>query len=170
MSPQGANSQPPTEYVQRFGYRKYTGGTDPRWMRIARLAWFEVTSTWRKSSFGKIVIVVIFVINFFTIFALAAIIRVFSGERDPVENTALLRMEISNLVSYYLSISSEGLRPAGLIRFTIMMNIGFLLIPLLGIAGSGLFADDKQGHLIEIYLAKLRRIEYAAGKVGAAVL
>ncbi|OLS26706.1 MAG: hypothetical protein HeimC3_08080 [Candidatus Heimdallarchaeota archaeon LC_3] len=159
-----------TEYVEKFGYRKYTGRTNSRLKRVFNLAWFEMSSTWRKSTFGKVLLIIILIINFFSLLALVTI-SPFLAESSELEKLEYVRRELSNIISYYLSIGNQSFKPEGLgFGFTISINIGFLLIPLLGIAGSGMFADDKQGHLVEIYLSKLRRSEYAMGKIGAIFL
>ncbi|OLS22018.1 MAG: hypothetical protein HeimC3_32830 [Candidatus Heimdallarchaeota archaeon LC_3] len=159
-----------TEYVEKFGYRKYSGKTNPRWKRVINLAWFEMTSTWRKSTFGKALLIIILVVNFIGIFSLGTANFSLPKGLNEVEKIERVRKELSNLISYYLSITSQSLRPEGLPDPYGIMNLGFLLVPLLGIVGSGMFADDKQGHLIEIYLSKLRRSEYAIGKIGAVFL
>jgi hypothetical protein len=159
-----------TEYVEKFGYRKYTGKTQSRIRRVINLAWFEMTSTWRKSTFGKVLLIIILVLHFFTFFALI-MISPFLAEASELGKLEYVRRDLSNIISYYLSIGNASFKPEGLgSDFNLSINIGFLLIPLLGIAGSGMFADDKQGHLVEIYLSKLRRTEYATGKVGAVFL
>ena len=45
--------------------------------------------------------------------------------------------------------------------------LGIFVISLFAIAGSGMFADDKQGKVIEIYLSRLQKREYVLGKIGA---
>ena len=55
--------------------------------------------------------------------------------------------------------------PSDRVIVSFPFNIGFLIIALLAIAGSGFFADDKQGKVLEIYLSRMRREDYALGKV-----
>lgn len=159
------------EFVEKFGYRPYTGNKTTRVSRITGLALFEMTSTWRKSTFGKVLLVIILIVNFISIMAVST--SSFGLYQFVTEDQKIvdIHKQLSTLASYYMGISSESFRPIGtIIPFLIMLNIGFLLVPLLGIAGSGMFADDKQGHLVEIYLSKLRRTEYVAGKIGAVLL
>ena len=49
-------------------------------------------------------------------------------------------------------------------------GFGWFVVALIGIAGSGFFADDKQGNVIEIYLSRLTREEYSFGKILGMVL
>ena len=57
------------DYVTKFGYRKYEGRKESRLRRIWSLAIFEMTSTWRKSTLGKILLVLLVVINSLTAIA-----------------------------------------------------------------------------------------------------
>ena len=52
-----------TEFVERFSYRKYTGSYQSRWRRIWSLARFEIGSTWHKSTLGKIILILLIIIN-----------------------------------------------------------------------------------------------------------
>ncbi|MFX1277766.1 MAG: hypothetical protein ACFFAT_22330, partial [Promethearchaeota archaeon] len=50
------------------------------------------------------------------------------------------------------------------------MGLGFFLLIVIGLAGSGFFADDKKGKVIEIYLTRLEKREYIIGKIGAIII
>ena len=60
-----------TDYLQKFGYRLYEGKVGPRWKRVLNLVLFEILSTWRKSTFAKIMIIIIFTINFLVLLSVA---------------------------------------------------------------------------------------------------
>lgn len=159
-----------TEYVQRFGYRKYDGSLEPRWKRILSLAWFECTSTWRKSTLGKVLLIIIIVLNFLSITVIAAGSNFLLANLTPTQRAQTISSSLYRLVADYLPISSGvgGLVPAGeslSSGLSLSINLGFLLIALLAIAGSGLLADDKQGRTLEIYLSKLQKGEYITGKI-----
>ena len=66
----------------------------------------------------------------------------------------------------YLSINSVNpILPSTQPLVSFSSNLGFLIIALLAIAGSGFFADDKQGKVVEIYLSRMKRGDYALGKI-----
>ncbi len=154
------------EFVKKFSYRDYKGKRTSRLSRIFSLAIFEVTNTWRKSLIGKILFgLVIFIL------VIGAVLNV------PYQVTQLSQLpqsEKSNFVlqtvlktaADYLSISSENpILPSENPLVSFSFNIGFLIIALFAIAGSGFFADDKQGKVLEIYLSRMKREDYAIGKV-----
>ncbi|MHA2362835.1 MAG: hypothetical protein ACXAC7_02675 [Candidatus Hodarchaeales archaeon] len=132
-----------TDYVERFGYRPYSGKIESRWKRIWNLAWFEIVSTWHKSTIGKIFLIFLIVINF-----LMSLGAVSEAERQGIELIEFLGLFVG---SYF--------------RINGINGIGIFIIPVIAIAGSGYFADDKQGNLIEVYMARLTREEYALGKI-----
>ena len=39
-----------SDYVEKFGYRKYKGTSEPRWKKVIQLMRFELFSTWRSST------------------------------------------------------------------------------------------------------------------------
>ncbi len=149
-----------TDYLQKFSYRPYEGDLEPRWKRVLHLIKFEVVSTWKKSKFAKALIVIIIVLNFIAILAAPALAAL--GDEE------LMHDALNEFVSNYLSIGDFFiLSNADGISLGMSMNIGILLIAVFGIAGSAFFADDKFGKIIEIYLARLQKKEYVAGKIGA---
>ena len=161
-----------TEYVQRFGYRKYTGPLESRSTRITSLAWFELTSTWRKSTLGKVILVIIVAIDFLSILIVGVGSSALLSLLPPDQRSAAIHASLYRLVADYIPIISSGVIPAegSSAGFSFSINLGFLVVILLAIAGSGLFADDKQGRTLEIYLSKLQRSEYIFGKILAIIL
>ncbi len=159
-----------TDYLQKFGYRLYEGKIEPRWKRVLSLMLFEIVSTWRKSTFAKIVIIVIFTINFLVLLSVAqqarfAIEDILTDEMftDGLRSTIASYLSMPN--SIILSNPDGASYPSDL-----GVNIGLLLMIIFGIAGSGFFADDKYGKVIEIYLSRLKKKDYFMGKFGAIVL
>lgn len=147
------------DYVSKFSYRKYTGKRENRIKRIWSLALFEITATWRKSTLGKVLLVILIVIN--TLSAVGAItVAKFLLEDVPIDEHITFAKEfITQLVGDHFGV--VGVLSTGM---------GWFVITLLAIAGSGFFADDKQGNVVEIYLSKLTREEYTLGKVLGMVL
>lgn len=120
---------------------------------------FEVRSTWSKSTFGKVLLVVVTIINFFTLL-FASSVTSFTG----VSNRNALNEFIANYISFRDSRISSNINPdVFILRVEI---IGLLLIALFAIAGSGYFADDKNGKVVEIYLSRITKREYIIGKIG----
>ncbi|MHA2272731.1 MAG: hypothetical protein ACXACI_12775, partial [Candidatus Hodarchaeales archaeon] len=64
------------EYVQKFTYRQYEGPVESRWRRIWSLTWFELVSTWHKSTVGKILLIIILALNLLVITIIALAISV----------------------------------------------------------------------------------------------
>jgi len=159
-----------TDYLQKFSYRLYEGKIEPRWKRVLNLILFEVISTWRKSIFAKILIIIIFVINFLVLLNVAqqARILVYDAITEEMFRDGL-RSTVAGYLSWRRSIILSN--PRGQSSPTdIGLNIGLLLIIIFGIAGSGFFADDKYGKVIEIYLSRLQKKEYVIGKLGAIII
>ncbi|MFX1512797.1 MAG: hypothetical protein ACFFCQ_09445 [Promethearchaeota archaeon] len=158
------------EFVEKFGYRKYKGKTEARWKRIWNLARFELISTWYKSTFGKVILIIILVLNFMAITLNTAYVSSIANDPEffPEEKDRdrLIRTALNTVVARYLDLGINIITPSNDIPFA-GMNIGFLIIALFAIAGSGLFADDRQGRIVEIYLSKLQRTEYVIGKICA---
>ncbi|MHA2277728.1 MAG: hypothetical protein ACXAC2_18250 [Candidatus Kariarchaeaceae archaeon] len=160
MIEQESNSD---EYLQRFGYRSYEGITTSRFRRILSIIEFEVKSTWHKSTFGKVLLVIVSIFNFFTII-FAATLSEFAG----ISNEDALNEFVANYIAFgdgeissntndQISVFDPGI-------------IGILLISLFAIAGSGYFADDKNGKVVEIYLSRLAKREYIIGKIGGILI
>ncbi|MFW9916642.1 MAG: hypothetical protein ACFFGZ_13625 [Candidatus Thorarchaeota archaeon] len=161
------------EYVEKFSYRAYTGEVEPRWKRVWSLAWFELVSTWRKSTVGKILLVIILAFNLLIITFGALELRFQLADLEGAEKTEAIAAVFHGLVGGYLSAGIGGdnrISPSNSQAVSFQMNLGFLVIGLFAIAGSGAFADDRQGKLMEVYLSRVQRWEYALGKVGAIII
>ena len=153
----------PTEFLQKFTYRPFEGEFEPRWKRVLHLIRFELISTWRKSKFARLLMTITFVFSFFTIIVTALLtFGNVVAERDALNESVANYLSLSPFIS-----SSSG---GGFISVGSITGLGILLIMVIGLAGSGFFADDKQGKVIEIYLSRLGKREYVTGKVGAIVL
>ncbi|OLS27204.1 MAG: hypothetical protein HeimC2_13140 [Candidatus Heimdallarchaeota archaeon LC_2] len=160
------NSEGETEYLEKFGYREYQGIRTSRLKRVLSIIEFEVKSTWSRSTFGKVLLVILMVFNFFAILAAS-----FTGNQSsgyPGGARAYYDDALNNFIATYIGFLDSGYITAGP-DFQALggPNLGFLLIALFAIAGSGLFADDKNGKVIEIYLSRVQKKEYIIGKVGA---
>ena len=155
-----------TDYLQKFGYRRYEGEILDRKSRITSLIWFEVKSTWHRSTFGKVLLVIIMVFNFLAISISAAVANFTAGEDKDV-----MRDVLNGFVASYLNFGNDYIHSSSTTAsFNIQMNMGILIIALFAISGSGLFADDKSGKVIEIYLSRLQKREYIIGKIGAILI
>lgn len=164
----------PSEYVQKFTYRQYEGPVESRWKRIWSLTWFELVSTWHKSTVGKVLLIIILALNLLviTIIALAINVQISnlpkSRQKEAIET--VLHAMVANYLSSGISGDESMIYPSDSNLISFRFPLGFLIIGLFAIAGSGLFADDRQGKVMEIYLSRVQRWEYAAGKVGAILL
>lgn len=159
------------EYVEKFSYRAYDGNREPRWKRIWSLAWFELVSTWHKSTVGKVLLVIILVLNLLVITITAAFFSVDISGMSDAERAEEIAAILHGMAATYLQPAEFGdhnVVPTSQSAFS--FELGFLIIGLFAIAGSGFFADDRQGRLMEVYLSRLRPVEYVAGKVGAILL
>ena len=151
------------EFLEKFGYRGYDGTRKGKLARIMDLIIFEVKTTWNKSTFGKVLLIIILVLNGVVILIVSLI-----GGALPDFTHSQIRNSIDFTVATYLNFVGNPLRSSLEDSFfAISIQIGFLLIALFGIAGSGLFADDKEGRVIEIYLSRISKSEYIIGKIGA---
>ncbi len=154
-----------TEYLQKFTYRSYDGKFQPRWMRVLYLIRFELISTWRKSKFAKVLMIIILTFNFFAILGAAML--------KGIDDDIIIRDALNASIASYLAIDSSFIlsNSEGLYYGLGMgMGLGILVLIVIGLAGSGFFADDKRGKVIEIYLSRLEKREYITGKVGAIVV
>ncbi|MCY3414403.1 MAG: hypothetical protein INQ03_22340 [Candidatus Heimdallarchaeota archaeon] len=148
------------EYLQKFSYRSYDGDLDKRWKRTLQIIKFEVISTWHRSTFGKVLMVLTIFTNFIGIIAAVA---VSAGTTEEI-----ILNNLNGFVALYLSPFGSNIVPGdGYGEMSLTMNIGVLLLALFAISGSGLFSDDKEGKVIEIYLARLEKREYVIGKIGS---
>ncbi len=168
------------DHVKKFGYRKYEGKIEPRWKRIWNLARFELISTWHKSTFGKVILIILIIINFFSI-TIDSLIMTGIDKAEFKFWDEMINASLRDFTARYyalgvlfgmalirIDVHDEQFVPLGIVGFAFFL--GFLLIGLISIAGSGIFADDRQGKVIEIYLSKLQRSEYVIGKILAAFL
>jgi hypothetical protein len=161
------------EYVEKFGYRPYTGKVEPRWKRIWSLVWFELISTWHRSTVGKVLLVIILAFNLLIVTFGALGISAVVADAEESERTEAIASVLHGMVGGYLSAGIGGdsrISPSNSGVISFQMSLGFLIIGLFAIAGSGLFADDRQGKLMGVYLSRIQRWEYAGGKVGAIIL
>ncbi|MHA2252133.1 MAG: hypothetical protein ACXAD7_17340, partial [Candidatus Kariarchaeaceae archaeon] len=155
-----------TEFLDRFGYRSFEGTINDRKSRIFSLIMFEVKSTWHRSTFGKVLLVILLVFNFFGI-TIAAMI----GNMESESDTEAIRDVLHGFIASYLNFAEDYILPsASNMSFAISMNVGILIIALFAISGSGFFADDKSGKVVEIYLSRLQKKEYIIGKIGAILI
>ena len=155
-----------TEYLQKFTYRSYDGKFQPRWMRVLHLIRFELVSTWRKSKFTKVLMIIILVFSFFAIIG-ATTVRLGDNDGDV---TVDKRDALNEAIANHLAIGSAILSNSDGISYGLGMGLGFLILIVIGLAGSGFFADDKKGKVIEIYLSRIEKREYITGKIGAIVI
>jgi len=148
-------------YLEKFGYRSYKGPIDSRRRRIISLIRFEVVSTWSRSTFGKVLLIFLVGMNLITVMILASISEAmdYSDEQQ--------RDILNSFIAGYLQFGDGTITAGTSDTFSFSMPLGIFIIALFAIAGSGMFADDKQGKVIEIYLSRLQKREYVLGKIGA---
>lgn len=152
-----------TAYLNKFSYRSYEGNFEPRWKRILQIIYFEVTASWHRSTLGKVLIVLTLFTNFIGVILVSTITAM--GPPEAVQDA------LRQFVADYMNLGDRAILAGTYTGVVDMqMNIGILLILLFGVAGSGLFADDKAGKTIEIYLSRLQKKEYVTGKVGAIIV
>ena len=147
-------------YLEKFGYREYKGTIDSRWRRIISLIRFEVVSTWTRSTFGKVLLIFLVGMNLITIMILASF-------NELINNPEIQRDILNSHIAKYLNFGPDTISSGIHDEFSFSMPLGIFIISLFAIAGSGMFADDKQGKVIEIYLSRLQKREYVLGKIGA---
>ncbi len=154
------------DFVQKYSYRPYSGELIPRWKRLLEFSWFELKNTWNRSVIGKILLILILTLNFLNIvMASFAANFILQGAAES-QKYQIIRDAVTSMVASYLSMGSV-LRPSNNAMSNLGIDLGILLIGLFAIAGSGFFADDRQGKVIEVYLSKIQRWEYVVTKIGA---
>lgn len=158
-----------TDFVQRFSYRSYGGKTEPRWKRVLFMAWFEMSSTWSRSTVGKVLLILVVALNGLMISIMLPLLGAQLGGMSEAKATIFVQETLIGTLTNYFSFSgpnplalSDDPSNNGAINLGIL---GILVIALVGIAGSGFFADDRQGKLLEVYLSRLTREEYTAAKI-----
>ena len=159
-----------TEYLQKFTYRSYDGKFQHRWMRVFYLIRFELIATWRKSKFAKILMIIILTFSLFAIIGAAATSQLVDEDGEVIDDNEMVRDALNESIANYLSLWSFIVSNSDGFSYDLGMRLGILVIIIIGIAGSGFFADDKRGKVIEIYLSRLEKREYITGKVGAIVI
>jgi hypothetical protein len=135
------------------------------------LAWFELTSTWHKSTVGKVLLILILALNLLVISITAAVVSADISDMTDAEQSEEIAAILHGMAATYLQpveFGDHNVTPSSQSIFS--FELGFLIIGLFAIAGSGFFADDKQGKVMEIYLSRVQRVEYISGKIGAIVL
>ncbi|MFW9987436.1 MAG: hypothetical protein ACFFC3_02155 [Candidatus Odinarchaeota archaeon] len=155
-----------TEYLQKFTYRPYEGEFQPRWKRVLYLIRFELISTWRKSKFAKFLMVLLVIFNFFAIVIGTLLLTV--GDNSMIRDG--LNAFIANYMALPFDQAISSNSSPDFLGFEINLGLGIILIMVIGLAGSGLFADDKRGKVTEIYLSRLEKREYITGKIGAIII
>ncbi|MHA2169532.1 MAG: hypothetical protein ACXAB7_06520 [Candidatus Kariarchaeaceae archaeon] len=159
------------DFLEKFGYRVYSGTSQSRKNRVWSMIIFEVKSTWARSTFGKVLLVIIAMFNLIGITVIAASSSVFVSELPEQERDEAIRDTLNNFVAEYVSFGDNyiqgGTEQIGL---NINMELGILIMGLFAIAGSGLFADDKSGKVTEIYLSRLQKKEYVVAKIGSIII
>ncbi|MHA2092661.1 MAG: hypothetical protein ACW98K_17585 [Candidatus Kariarchaeaceae archaeon] len=159
------------DFLEKFGYRVYSGTAQSRKSRVWSMIIFEVKSTWARSTFGKVLLVIIAMFNLIAITAIAATSNVFVSELPETQRDEAIRDTLNNFVAEYVSFGDNyiqgGTQQIGL---NINMELGILIMGLFAIAGSGLFADDKSGKVTEIYLSRLQKKEYVVAKIGSIII
>jgi len=163
MTEDNSNKVESTDYLEKFGYRQYQGERTGKWTRILNFMRFEVVSTWDKSTFGKVILIIVLLIN-----ALGVIFSAFGGTSNVP--TEAKRNALNSFVATYIVV---GLNPvvAGLqVAGGLSIGVGIFIIILFAIAGSGFFADDKQGKVIEIYLSRTSKSNYIISKIGGMIV
>lgn len=154
------------EFVKKFSYRDYKGPRTGRIHRIFSLATFELTNTWKKSTIGKVLLgFVIFLNVFVALIAVPSQANRLTDLQESNKREFILQTIFKTAVDYLAINSVNPILPSEDVMVAFSFNIGFLIIALLAIAGSGFFADDRQGKIIEIYLSRMKRGDYAIGKV-----
>lgn len=156
------------EFVHKFSYRDYHGPRTGRLSRIYSLATFEMINTWRKSTIGKVILGLTLFLNVFVAVITVPFLNLTNSQTIKsfgIDKTQYVHLIVARFVSDYLSLFENAIEPSKTIVVPFRFPIGFLIIGLLAIAGSGFFADDKQGKVIELYLSRMRREDYAIGKI-----
>jgi len=157
-----------SEYVERFSYRKYTGTSTGRKSRIWSLAKFEIISTWRKSTLGKVLLIILIIFNILLALVTFQITPLLLAEVGDLDRQMLVRDAMSSIIGSYFSLGPNFILsspPSDSFSIDFEIQLGFIIITLIGIAGSGFFADDRAGRVVEVYLSRITREEYAIGKL-----
>jgi len=159
------------EFLNKFGYRVYEGKLSGRLQRVWGLISFELKSTWHRSTFGKVLLIIAMTFNLIFVIITATIgdIVPTTPGRSPEEEN---QDTINSFVSSYLRTPFGGGLSASPDTNLTQLGppMGFFLLIVFSIAGSGMFADDKNGKVVELYLSRITKTEYIMGKIGAIMI
>jgi hypothetical protein len=166
-------------YVRKFGFRRFTGVRQSRWVRIVSVAWFNLIESIRRSGFTKVLLVFMF----FSILAqdvIIIVISMFSPFINPGFDVGTLfrhsyadsvigMVAVVNRVSV---IPEDIFGPIGMFLPLSLTSggISFMWLLLMAMVGGGLIADDKLHKTTEVYFARISRFEYVIGKLASLVL
>ncbi len=141
----------------------------PRWKRVLSTAWVNFLYQWKRSLGAKIVIGFIALVEFFIAWSLINILPfIFSNETSDVKNQILLFF----LTNFTLSLNSllGGINAydpnigLGDVRISFALPLGIFTTLAVILLGAGLFSDDTQYRVIEVYLTRMDKIDYIISK------
>ncbi|MFX1270568.1 MAG: hypothetical protein ACFFAX_02720, partial [Promethearchaeota archaeon] len=132
-------------YIQKFGFRRFTGVRQNRLYRIISVAWFNLIEAIRRSGFTKMLLVFMF----FSILIQDVLIIVISWFLpfigDPMTINDLFRDAYADSVLGMVSLVNRiTVLDFGFMPFNISsVGISFIWLLLMAIVGGGLIADDR---------------------------
>ncbi len=151
--------------VEKFQYREYRFKEyTPRWKRILSTAWINFLYQWKRSTGTKIVIGIAVFIELWLIWSIISIFQILNIDDTSIRiflvnftlgiNTFLGGVIIPNPVTSGNSSQFTGFS----------FPLGFLSLLSVILLGAGLFSDDNQHHVVDLYLTKMDRIDYIISK------
>jgi len=153
-------------YAKQFEFRSFDEVRRGRAWRIWSIAWFNLTHQWKRSRFLKVVMVlIIFIIllsNLMLLSRIDMLLEIFTPNEILANH---IWDTFRKFVRFQVLIASPAeLDPVFDTGYSIFMLIGFIIM------GSGLISDDLQHQALELYDAKINRLDYLFGKYGALLL
>lgn len=159
------------EFLNKFGYRVYNGKSNSRFHRVWSSIVFELKSTWHRSTFGKVLLVISMTFNVIFVIIAANVPTGFTDAGDGRTEQQRNQDTLNSFVGSYLRTFGQAITASSDPSLTDLgPPMGLFLLIVFSIAGSGMFADDKNGKVVELYLSRITKTEYVLGKIGAVMI
>ncbi|MCH8908863.1 MAG: aminopeptidase, partial [Candidatus Heimdallarchaeota archaeon] len=147
------------EFLNKFGYRVYSGKSNSRFHRVWSSIVFELKSTWHRSTFGKVLLVISMTFNVIFVIIAANVPAGFSDAGDGRTEQQRNQDTLNSFVGSYLRTFGQAITASSDQDLADLgPPMGFFLLIVFSIAGSGMFADDKNGKVVKSKAKKNEKV------------
>ncbi len=157
-----------TARVEKFQYRAYRFKEfAPRWKRILSTSWVNFLYQWKRSTGVKIVIVIVVILELIIVWSVVNLLSALSLSGIETPHMRFFIVNFSLPINTFLGgiqvvDPSNTPNPRLFLNFSLPLGIFSILAIIL--IGAGLFSDDNQYRVIELYLTKMDRTDYIISK------